>query len=60
MAIREDLLLKIMDIVAASGTSFALPSRTLYVGRDAYGGRDQPLDGAHGAGVPGAGGPGRP
>jgi MscS family membrane protein len=34
LAIREDLLLKIMDIVAASGTSFAFPSQTLYVGAD--------------------------
>jgi len=33
-AIREDLLLRIMDIVAESGTSFAFPSRTLYLGRD--------------------------
>jgi MscS family membrane protein len=34
LAIREDLLLRIMDIVAASGTSFAFPSQTLYVGAD--------------------------
>jgi len=33
-AIREDLLLRMMDIVAESGTSFAFPSRTLYLGRD--------------------------
>ena len=34
LAIQEDLLLRIMDIVEASGTSFAFPSRTLYLGRD--------------------------
>jgi MscS family membrane protein len=33
-AIREDLLLRIMDIVNEAGTGFAFPSRTLYVGRD--------------------------
>jgi MscS family membrane protein len=33
-AIREDLLLRIMDIVAQSGTGFAFPSRTLYLGKD--------------------------
>jgi len=34
LAVQEDLLLRIMDIVDASGTSFAFPSRTIYVGRD--------------------------
>jgi MscS family membrane protein len=34
LAIQEDLLLRIMDIVEASGTGFAFPSRTLYLGRD--------------------------
>jgi MscS family membrane protein len=34
LAVQEDLLLRIMDIVAASGTSFAFPSRTIYMGRD--------------------------
>ena len=34
LAIQEDLLLTIMEIVEASGTSFAFPSRTIYVGRD--------------------------
>jgi MscS family membrane protein len=34
LAIREDLLLRIMDIVKNSGTRFALPSQTLYMGRD--------------------------
>jgi MscS family membrane protein len=35
LAIREDVFLGIMDVVAASGTSFAFPSQTLYVGSDA-------------------------
>jgi MscS family membrane protein len=34
LAIQEDLLLRIMDIVEASGAGFAFPSRTIYVGRD--------------------------
>jgi MscS family membrane protein len=33
-AIREDLLLRIMDIVENSGSSFAFPSQTLYLSRD--------------------------
>lgn len=33
-AIREDLYLRFAEIIAASGTSIAVPSRTLYVGRD--------------------------
>jgi len=33
-AIREDLLLRIMDIVEKSGTGFAFPSQTLYFARD--------------------------
>jgi len=33
-AIREDILLRLMDIVAESGTGFAFPSQTLYLGRD--------------------------
>jgi MscS family membrane protein len=33
-AVREDLLLRMMDIVEESGTGFALPSQTLYLGRD--------------------------
>jgi MscS family membrane protein len=33
-AIREDLLLRIMDIVSESGTAFAFPSRTLFLGKD--------------------------
>ena len=34
IAIREDLLLRIMDIVEKSGSSFAFPSQTLYFSRD--------------------------
>lgn len=34
LAVQEDLLLRIMDIVHASGTGFAYPSSTLYLGRD--------------------------
>jgi MscS family membrane protein len=34
LAIQEDLLLRIADIVEASGTSLAFPSRTVYLGRD--------------------------
>jgi MscS family membrane protein len=34
LAIREDLFLKIMDIVAENGTSFAFPSQTIYSGPD--------------------------
>jgi MscS family membrane protein len=33
-AIREDLLLRIMDIVAKSGSGFAFPSQTVYFARD--------------------------
>jgi MscS family membrane protein len=34
LAIQEDLLLRIMDIIKAGGTSIAFPSRTTYVVRD--------------------------
>lgn len=34
LAVREDLFLRIMDIVAASGTGFAFPSQTIYTARD--------------------------
>jgi MscS family membrane protein len=34
LAIREDLLLRLMDIVASSGSAFAFPSQTNYVARD--------------------------
>jgi MscS family membrane protein len=33
-AIREDLLLRIIDIVGKSGSGFAFPSQTLYLSRD--------------------------
>ena len=33
-AIREDILLRVGEIVEAAGTGFAFPSRTLYLGRD--------------------------
>lgn len=33
-AIKEDILLRIDDIVAQSGTGFAFPSQTLYLGKD--------------------------
>ncbi len=35
LAIREDLLLRILDIIEQSGTSIAFPSRTLYLAGDA-------------------------
>jgi MscS family membrane protein len=35
LGIREDLYLRIMDIVAAAGTGFAFPSTTTYLARDA-------------------------
>jgi MscS family membrane protein len=34
-AVREDLLLRIMDVVDNSGSGLALPAQTLYLGRDA-------------------------
>jgi MscS family membrane protein len=34
LAIREDLMLRIIDTVEASGSGFAFPSSTVYVGRD--------------------------
>jgi MscS family membrane protein len=34
LAIREDILLRVMDIVRASGTGFAFPSQTIYAGTD--------------------------
>jgi MscS family membrane protein len=33
-AIREDVLLRVNEIVNESGTSFAFPSQTVYMGRD--------------------------
>ena len=34
LGIREDVFLRIMDVVEEAGTSFAFPSSTTYVGRD--------------------------
>ena len=34
LEVQEDLLFRILDIVEASGTRFAFPSRTLYISRD--------------------------
>ncbi len=34
LEVQEELLLRCMDIVAESGTGFAFPSQTLYLGRD--------------------------
>jgi MscS family membrane protein len=34
LEIQEDLLLRMMDVIAASGTDFAFPSQTIYLGRD--------------------------
>jgi MscS family membrane protein len=34
LAIQEDLLLRIMELVAASGTGFAFPSQTIYTAAD--------------------------
>ncbi len=34
VGIREDLMLRIMDLVDASGSGFAFPSQTLYLGKD--------------------------
>jgi MscS family membrane protein len=33
-AVREDVLLRIMDVVDSSGSGLALPAQTLYLGRD--------------------------
>ncbi len=34
VTVREDVFLRLMDIVEASGSGFAFPSQTLYLGRD--------------------------
>jgi MscS family membrane protein len=34
LAIREDLYLRMMDVIAAAGTGFAFPSQTTYLARD--------------------------
>ena len=41
LKIREDIYLRMMDVVRESGTGFAFPSQTLYLGRD--GGLDEEL-----------------
>ena len=41
LGIQEDVLLRIIDIVQQSGTSFALPSQTLYLTRDRAAGTEQ-------------------
>ena len=38
LGIREDLLLRMLDIIEQGGTALAFPSQTLYLGRD--GGHD--------------------
>jgi MscS family membrane protein len=34
LGIREDIFLRIIDIIEASGSGFAFPSQTLYMGKD--------------------------
>ncbi|ALJ01094.1 mechanosensitive ion channel protein MscS [Rufibacter tibetensis] len=34
LEIQEDLLLRMMDVIDSSGSSFAFPSQTIYLGRD--------------------------
>ena len=34
VAIREDVMLRVLDIVAESGTSLAVPAQTVYMNRD--------------------------
>jgi MscS family membrane protein len=41
LAIQEDIVLRIMDIVAQAGTAMAFPSRTVYQARDGGLGRDR-------------------
>jgi MscS family membrane protein len=40
LAVQEDLLLRLMDVIAASGTALAFPSQTMYVAKD--GGLESP------------------
>jgi MscS family membrane protein len=44
LAIREDLLLRIMKLVAAAGVEFALPSRSLYLSHDHAGLEERKAD----------------
>lgn len=41
LAVREDVLLRVVDVLAAAGTGFAYPSQTIYLGRDAGIDRDR-------------------
>ncbi len=34
LEVQEDLLLRMMDVVEASGSGFAFPSKTVYFARD--------------------------
>jgi len=36
LAVREDVMLRIMEVVAACGTGFAFPSQTVYANTDGY------------------------
>jgi MscS family membrane protein len=42
LAVQEDLLLRLMDAIEASGTALAFPSQTLYVTRDQRVDREKP------------------
>jgi len=46
LEVQEDLLLRIMEIVAAAGSAIAFPSQTLYVRRDPGLGEKEQLDAA--------------
>jgi len=37
LAIRSEILLEMIQVVAEAGTSLAAPARTLYAGRDDFG-----------------------
>uniref|UniRef100_Q07RT2 MscS Mechanosensitive ion channel n=1 Tax=Rhodopseudomonas palustris (strain BisA53) TaxID=316055 RepID=Q07RT2_RHOP5 len=57
LAVQEDLILRLMELVEAAGTGFAFPSQTLYVTRDkGFSGpkASQPRDAARLPGPPGA------
>ncbi len=43
LAVQEDLLLRVMDIVEAAGTGFAFPSQTMYLAKDS----ERPLQPPH-------------
>ncbi len=44
LEVQEDLNLRFMDAVASSGTTFAFPSRTIYLGKDTPPSGDRALD----------------